>query len=212
MSVFDVVIRRKIPEVVHFTTNVGLVGILGSRAVLSRHRLPATKYVEHVYEPNAKVRRDGPWLDYVNLSITRLNWEFFGHSRRWHAHRDAWWCALAFDPVILDGDGVVFATTNNIYTGCNHGSGEAGIEAMFAPRVLRWPGNFAERYPGMPENWTTCHQAEVLIPRQVDIARLRRVIVATDAHSDIAYSQCEILLGDVPINVDPDAFEPTSRA
>jgi hypothetical protein len=210
VSVADVVTHRGINEVVHFTTNKGLVGILGRGQVLSRQRLPETKYVEHVYEPNADVRRDGPWLDYVNLSISRLNWEFFEHSRRWHIHRHVWWCALVFNPTILEGDGVTFATTNNIYSGCRRGSGFEALEALFAARVVRWAGNVVVRGSDMPDHWTTCHQAEVLVPGYVSAAHLRRIIVATDAHADIVHSQCEILLGDLPIDVDPLAFEPSA--
>lgn len=205
----DVVARRDIEEVLHFTTNAGLVGILGSGRVLSRKRLPKENYVEHVYRPNSKVRRDGPWLDYVNLSISRLNWEFFGHSRGWHADREIWWCALAFEPAVLASEGVLFATTNNIYSGCLRAPGEAGLEALFAPSVVRWRNNVVHRDPSLLDRWTTCHQAEVLAPVEVPTQGLRRLIVATDAHADIASSQAEILLGDLPIDVDPSAFEPS---
>jgi hypothetical protein len=208
VTVRDVIEKHYINEVVHFTTNQALSGILGSGRVLSREQLPEDKYVEHVYKPNASVRKDPRWVDHVNLSITRLNSEFFQHSRRWHANRDVWWCALGFDPVILEGEGVVFTTTNNIYSGCRRAPGADGLEAMFAQRVVRWGSNVAEREAGMPDNWTTCHQAEVLVPREVSTEHLKRIVVATDEHSDIAYSQCEILLGDIPINVDPSAFEP----
>ena len=214
MTVADVVRERGIERVLHFTTNSALVGIL-AEGLLSRQRLPESKYLEHVYRPNASVRKDLAWLDYVNLSVSRLNWEFFDHSRRWHADRDVWWCAVVLDPAILSLDGVTFTTTNNIYSGCQRGTGAAGLEAMFAPRVCRWSGNCVERSDGMPRNWTTCHQAEVLVPEAVSVEYLRRICVATDAHADIAASQCEILLGSSmpapPIDIDPNAFERPAR-
>lgn len=216
-SVADVVARLGITEVLHFSTNQGLTGILAEGAVLSRERLPESKYLEHVYKPNASVRKDRAWLDYVNLSISRINTEFFGHSTRWHANQDLWWCALAFDPAIMSHKGVVFATTNNIYTGCQHAGGAAGLEALFAPSVERWPGNLARRTPGMLEAWTTCHQAEVLYPGRLSCDHLCRVYVATGPHADIAAATCEVLMstptgsdkhGRIPVEVRPDVFEP----
>jgi len=211
MNVADLVEDRDIENVVHFTTNHGLCGALAEGRLLSRARLPETKYLEHVYRPNASVRKDREWLDYVNLSISRLNWEFFDHSQRWHADTDVWWCAVALDPMLLSFDGVVFTTTNNIYTSCRRATGGIGLEALFADTVARWPGNVAKRDPRLPRNWTTCHQAEVLVPREVPMELLRRIYVATELHADIAASQCEILLGSTentpPIEVDPDAFE-----
>lgn len=211
MSIRDIATDRSIEEILHFTTNKGLVGILASGHILSRAQLPTEKYLEHVYEPNAEVRRDGPWLDHVNLSISRLNWEFFGHSRRWHAHEDVWWCAVAISPAVLELPDVVFTTTNNIYTGCRRAPGEEGLKAMFADRVPRWAGNVVVRPPDFPDSWTTDHQAEVLVPRKVRVEHLSKIYVATEAHADIVASQCEILLGEaapLPIVIDPDVFEP----
>jgi hypothetical protein len=51
-----------------------------------------------IYRPNASARKDERWLDYISLSISRINTEFFEHSSRWHANRNVWWCALSFDP------------------------------------------------------------------------------------------------------------------
>jgi hypothetical protein len=194
-----------------------LTGILAEGAALSRQRLPESKYLEHVYEPNASVRKDRAWLDFVNLSISRINTEFFGHSSRWHANRDVWWCALSFHPAVLSDEGVIFTTTNNIYTGCRRGSGADGLKALFAPEVKRWTGNVVRRAPDMPSAWTTCPQAEVLYPQRLGCAQLRCVYVATGLHADVAASTCEILLGlsggatqgaRVPIEVRPDVFEP----
>jgi hypothetical protein len=51
----------------------------------------------------------------------------------------------------------------------------------------------------------------VLVPGEVGVAHVRALYVATDAHSDIVSSQCEILLNDpdpLPTFVDPSIFEP----
>ena len=122
-TITEIVQAREITEILHFTTNRGLTGILAGKSVLSRERLPESQYLEHVYAPNTLLRKDQRYLDYVNLSISRINTEFFGHSTRWHANEDIWWCALAFDPTMLESPGVLFATTNNMYTGCTRAPG-----------------------------------------------------------------------------------------
>jgi hypothetical protein len=217
MSIEDVIERRGITEVLHFTTNLGLLGMLASGCILSRERLPKEQYLEHVYHPNAEVRRDGPWLDYVNLSISRINTEFFGHSERWHEDEDVWWCIVALDPVVLTHPGVLFATTNNMYTGCRREEGESGLERLFADEITRWRSNVLKRSADLVANETTCHQAEVLYPKSVLFPFFNHIYVATDRHADIVGSQSEILLpihvgpGDkrsLPIYVRPDVFKP----
>lgn len=218
MTIAEVIERREIREVVHFTTNLGLLGMLaGEKGILSRERLPAEKYLEHVYRPNAAVRPDGPWLDYVNLSVSHINFEFFDHSERWHKDEAVWWCIVALDPQILTHDGILFATTNNTYTGCTRDVGETGLENLFAEKVTLWPGNTVKRDEGLALRETTCHQAEVLYPRRVPLEYFRQIYVATPRHADIVGSHSEILrptpvgpagASDLPIYIRPDAFKP----
>lgn len=213
-SIAEIVEDRRIREIVHFTTNKGLTGILAKGAVLSRKRLPEDEYLEYVFTPNAETRKDEAWLDHVNLSISRINTEYFDHSTRWHPDTDVWWCALAFDPTILSDNDVFFATTNNIYSSCQREPGPAGLEALFAERIERWTGNVAKREDWMPDNLPTCHQAEVLYPGQVALDRLLRVYVATGPHADIAATNCDMLLAPyepargskIPTVVDPHVF------
>lgn len=217
MAISAAIERREIPEVLHFTTNLGLLGMLAGEGILSRKRLPDEKYLEHVYRPNANFRRDREWLDYVNLSISHINTEFFGHSERWHEDEDVWWCIVALDPAILTREGVLFATTNNMYSGCRRGGGEEGLESLFAEQVTLWSGHTIPRDPDLPSSQTTCHQAEVLYPQRVPLEHFRRIYVATPNHADIVGSQSEILrptpagpagASDLPIYIRPDAFEP----
>ena len=107
--------ERGIRDVVHFTTTRGAVGVLAARAVKSRARLPEDEYLEHVYRPNAEIRKDRAWFDYVNLSISRINDWMFDASTRWHADDGNPWVVLSFAPCILGHPGVIFTTTNNIY-------------------------------------------------------------------------------------------------
>jgi hypothetical protein len=219
-TIAEIIERRGIEEVLHFTTNKGFVGMLAVESLLARARLPEEKYLEHVYQPNAQYRRDAGWVDYVNLSITRINTEFFGHSSRWHRHEDVWWCVVSVDPIIVTYDGVYFVTTNNTYSGKKRATGPDALEALFSPIVRRWAGNDVHRRPDAPENEPTCEQAEVLYPESISTDYLTAVYVATEAHADIVGTQLEMLLAGSdsgvpvkvpPINVRPDVIEPRTN-
>src|SRR5262249_11051810 len=116
MNIRDVISRRRITEVLHFTTNNGLLGILATKAVKSRNRLPHDAQLEYLFLPNTDYRKDTDWVDYVNLSVSRVNDRFLDWSRRRPRSEKLFWCILAFSPTILSHSGVHFATTNNIYT------------------------------------------------------------------------------------------------
>lgn len=185
MSVADVIQQRQVQEVLHFTTNSGLAGILASRAVKSRAILPAEKGLEHVYSPNCQYRKDTAWLNYVNLSISKINLHLFGiSSEKWHVDEDLWWAILAFQPEVLTHDGVYFTTTNNMYTGVRRGLGEEGMEALFEPRVTRWAGSTVDREPSLPDASPTCGQAEVLYPQELSTEHLQRIYVVEEDHGD----------------------------
>lgn len=193
MTIEEIIEARKIVEVVHFTTHKGLLGSLHCGAVKSRKRLPAEVDLEYIYQPNANVRKDLPWLDYVNLSISRINREFFNHSCRWHRAEDLWWCILAFDAAIMGHPGVYFATTNNMYTGVVRGKGVTALENLFAPRVIRWGGNIVVRNDELPESFTTCEQAEVLYPAELSVKYLRRIYVTRDEDADEVHAQLALV-------------------
>jgi hypothetical protein len=193
MTIEHIIAERGIRELLHFTTNRGVVGTLASKALLSRFRLPQDKYLEHVLHVNAAVRPEAAeffdksqnWLDYMNLSISEINNRYFQVSERWHRGADVWWGILAFDPQIMTHDGVVFATTNNSYNRCLRQCGVAGLEALFVPHIHRkdtWSVFRGLRQSPLP----TCEQAEVLYPQAVSTAFLRRIYVREDDHHDQA--------------------------
>ena len=137
MTINEILRQRQITEILHFTTNEGLLGILYSRSIKSRQKLPKEKTLAYIYQPNAVFRKDKDWLDYINLSISRINYQFFDISaNRWHRDRNIWWCVLSFDPVILSHSGVYFTTTNNVYTGVRRDTGEKGLQALFDSRII----------------------------------------------------------------------------
>jgi hypothetical protein len=201
-----------VTEIVHFTTNSGLIGILYAHAVKSRLRLPTEQHLEYVYEPNSAFRKDTPWLGYVNLSISRINKQFYDVcSGKWHVDEDRWWAVLSFDPQLLLDPGVLFVTTNNMYTGAVRGSGVAGFRQLFAPRVVRWNGYEVIRPSSLADKLTTCPQAEVLYPDELSTSYLRTIYVSTPEHADVIAGQLSVFPHEgVSVVVDP-AFETIAR-
>ena len=173
--------ERGVTKVVHFTTLDGAVGILAANAVKSRHRLPEDKYLKYVYRPNVGIRKDHAWLDYVNLSLERINEWMFGASVRWHIGDQ--WVLLSFRPEVLGHAGVTFTTTNNIYPECKRAEGLAGFEAMFADRVVGRYGQTHNR-TDKKRAWPTDRQAEVLYPGELSCNHLLGIEVQTERTAD----------------------------
>lgn len=212
MSILESIERREISEALHFTKNSGLSGTIHSRATKSRQLLEIDKELKYIFEPNANFRKDRQWLNYVNLSITDINSEFFRVSScSWHAGCGSWWCILSFSPRILTHDGVFFTTTNNIYSGVSRALGETGLEAMFAPQVQRWSGNVAVRPDGLASNLTTCEQAEVLYPEQLSTDYLQRIYVRTEEDADDVNGLLEIYGQKPELIVLPEKFQGAVR-
>lgn len=208
MTIETITRNREIREVLHFTTHLGLLGALHSRAVKSRMRLPADVDLEFIYKPNASYRKDFQWLDYVSLSISRINNEFFKSSCRWHRLADLWWCIMSFDPVVLGHEGVYFATTNNIYTGVIREQGPDGLARLFEERVVRWNRNVVVRADELPRSFPTCSQAEVLYPGELSVKYLRRVYVRDEEDHDEVFAQLNVVnMNTVEVVVDASKFE-----
>jgi hypothetical protein len=192
---------------VHFTTVLGTVGILSSRAVKSRRRLPADRHLEHVYRPNAVDRSgDIAWHDYVNLSLSRINAWMFDRSERWHAYDDVSWVLLAFPPDILDEPGVVFTTTNNIYPSCLRAEGLAGFHEMFRDPVL---GRYSTPHTrvGLPDHFPTDRQAEVLYPGELALDTLQGIYVQLEQALDDIHGALGALDLDYPVHLAPEEFQ-----
>src|SRR6266404_430407 len=96
---------------------------------------------------------------------------------------------MSFDPDILTHPGVYFATTNNMYTGVVQGTCAAGLESLFAPKVVRYIGNIAVRSAQLADNLTTCVQAEALYPGELSVKYLKRVYVERNEDQDEVYAQ-----------------------
>lgn len=201
MNVKEVIERRCITSLLHFTTSDGFLGMISGpkKQVLPRAKLSSEKHLEFIATPNVAVRSDTDWLDYVNLSITKINPYFFQYSL--HNRPTSIWICLDFSSEILTHDGVIFSTTNNIYPKNSRGEGAAGLEALFAQSLDNGKLNL-ERSSKHPDNYTTCNQAEVLYPGSLSLDFLNKIYVKDKADLALIESQvavcwdikCEIVI------------------
>ena len=205
-TIIDAAEKRGITQVVHFTTVRGAVGVLAAKALKSRARVAEDEYLERVYQPNANSRRDQVWLDYVNLSIERINEWMFQTSTRWHADENSSWVVLSFQPRILAHPGIVFTTTNNIYPSCERAEGLSGFNGMFAGTVHGYYGQERNR-EGKLDAWPTDRQAEVLYLGAVSCAHLQRIDVRLEQSLETIDGAMGVLDARVPIRHAPEVFE-----
>jgi len=202
---------RGITEVLHFTTNHGLIGILAAGALLSRDELNAEDLLDSVKLLNCSTRKDPEWTGHVNLSISAVNKDFLGYSQNWHPPRDGvWWAVLSFSPRILTDPGVVFTTTNNTYHATvQRGEGLDGLTALFGPAIpWGYYGYVARRTPTAPTQLPTHLQAEVLYPGRVPLADLQAIYVPEGDHIDDVRGMMTSIPGApaVPVDVRPEVF------
>lgn len=208
-EVLEAVRARGISRLMHFTTNRGLVGILATRACKSAPLLKQEDYLEYILTTNCPVRYESPkWQSYVNLSVEHINASFFGICEDgWHRNSDFWWCVLDFTPEVAAHDGVVFANTNNRYTGVSRKFRVDGFQALFDIEVVQWHGRSVRR-DTTRESYPTCPQAEVLYPLEVSTRYLQRVFVRTDEHAAAVSAMAKALgQGGLEITVDSTVFE-----
>jgi hypothetical protein len=213
-TVSEVVTRRGIQEVVHFTTNWGLLGCLAKGGLLPRSKLSKEQLLEHILKVNAPFRTEAEpwfdkterWIDFVNLSITEISTNLFKHSMKWHPEADLFWVVLSFSPDLMSDEGVYFTTTNNIYERTKRNKGAAGLELLFAP-VIQRKRTWSVSRKSRPDHLPTCEQAEVLYPDFLNIRYLRKVYCRNGEESDRVYVMLSNYdLENVPIVVSEDKF------
>ncbi|WP_033569611.1 DarT ssDNA thymidine ADP-ribosyltransferase family protein [Dickeya undicola] len=209
MNEFETLIKAKdIKEILHFTTNQGLLGILRTGAVLPNSQLTEEDTLAFIFQQNSLKRRerDSKWLSYVNLSITKLNFEFFEHSRSVHQYSDIYWVILSFLPEIIIDSGVCFTTTNNIYPSCLRGEGIESFERMFRNPIVGKYQREIFRGPSHLPSWTTCEQAEVLYPGRLALERLAKVYVSNFEDKASIMAQLAVLGLVLDVEVCPNKF------
>ena len=206
MSIEEIILRRGITEIVHFTTHPGLTGILHLQELKARSSLNADQTLEFILKLNTSKVFDAPWKGHVNLSISRINKELFGYSENWHPKEN--WRILAFDPEIMCHEGVHFVTTNNAYwQHLQRGCGAKSLEALFATEVQGKFGKLIRRTNRMADSWTTDVQAEVLYPGSLSTKFLKTIYVRTEDDADsVAGTLAALQHSDVPIKIAPELF------
>jgi hypothetical protein len=207
-DVLSAIERRSITRVLHFTTNLGLVGVFATHQIKARSLLNKDQYLEHLFKANNPIRKDPLWAGYVSLSISRINTQHLEFSRQNHLQDDLWWCVIELTPEVLAHDGVLFVTANNIWPRSERAGGSAGLEALFSSRVAGRYSSYHDRYVDVPDAWTTCDQAEALYPSQIDSSYLRGVYVRSDHHAaDVEAGLGATSHPDVPVLVAPEIFQ-----
>jgi hypothetical protein len=209
MTVSEIIESKGISEIVHFTTNHGCLGALYTSSIKSRHRLNDDELVQYLFKPNIDIRKDPQYIDFVSLSIERINSRFYGiASNSWHRNADIFWVVLALDPVIATHEGVIFSNTNNIYTGVARGPGAEGLEALYAEQVVQWPASRVNRSARLSASWPTCEQAEVLYPGEISTEYLKKIYVRSEGEkSEVLGFMKATLHDDVEVVVNPIMFE-----
>lgn len=215
MSIDHLIKEKEIEEVLHFTTNNGIVGILATGYLRSRFKLSEDQYLQHILFPNSSNRPEESiyfdkkenWLNYINLSISEINSRYFQVSDRWHNTKNVWWGILAFDPVIMGHDGVYFATTNNSYDYCKRGIGVDGFNALFASLIKckpNWNILRIRRSNKLP----TCEQAEVLYPQRISTKFLKTIYVSDESSHDAVFGWLlEFNLPNVNVVISEEKFK-----
>lgn len=188
----EVADEREITEVLHFTTEKGVMGSLQAGTLLSRERVQQNEDLAFIFT-SVWPRRDPEWVDYVSLSITRINSSLYQKAAK-HLP-DLWWAVMSFSPAILDDPDVVFTTTNNVYDEvCERGEGVDGLEAMFKDRVpYGYYGSVKTRSSSRAKNLPTDLQAEVLYPEGIDLSQLQLIYVGQEQHRSLILAWCDVL-------------------
>lgn len=209
-GVVDYAASRGVNEVLHFTTNRGIVGILSSNAVHARDNLNQEDQLGSVKLLNCVVRKDPEWTGYINMSISSVNKRMLETSKSWHPTDDIWWAVLSFKPEILGHPEVTFTTTNNTYTNVKRGQGVAGLQGIFAPSVpWGWYGSVSTRSQSTPNNASTNDQAEVLYPGSLPLEYLRAIYTPGEDHIDQIESWFDVFENTprVPVESRPEIFQ-----
>jgi hypothetical protein len=198
--------NRGVEEVLHFTTEKGVLGALQIGNLLSRKRVQGNPDLAFIFT-GVWPRRDPAWLDHVSLSLTKINRSLYLKAAA--NLPELWWAIFSFRVEILDHPGVVFTTTNNVYEEvCERGEGAVGLRAMFQDHVpWGYYGSVKHRQASRPKSEPTDIQAEVLYPEEISLDYLQRLYVPEDQHRSLVLAWCEVLeTPEPPISVVPDLF------
>ena len=203
MTVAEAVAGRGVTELLHYTTQKGVLGTIASGAILSRAQLDGEEYLAHIREA-VWPRKDPAWIDHISLSMTSINYELFLQSRSHYP--ELWWAVFSVSSAILEGSDAVFTTTNNIFPSVRRGRGLAGFEAMFAEEVVGKYGAIHTR-AGLADNQPSDRAAEVLYPVRIAMDAIQGVYVIEPDHRNMILAWCDAHdRPELSVEVRPDVF------
>lgn len=206
MSVAGRARERGISQVLHYTSNKGMMGLICGGSLLSRQRVANDPELAFIFQSIWPIKAPR-WVDHISLSLSQINLDLF--QRSCSNYPQFWWAVLSFTPDILDDDDVWFTTTNNAYEdACARGQGVEGFEAMFACRVpYGYYGSVAHRGPTRPDAHPTHRAAEVLYPGALNFEHLQAVYVLQAQHRRLISAWCSAYGHPaLPVEIRPDAF------
>lgn len=207
-------VRRGITEIVHFTSNHGVVGMLATGHLLSTKRLRSEQRLQYVAHMNSLTRAEEEeyfdktedWIDFISFSLSEINFRYFKFSRQRTRNRDLFWALLAFDPEVTQHESVYFTTTNNSYEHCDRKPGLVGFNAMFEPHIQR-KGDWRAHRRLRQDHLATCEQAEILYPCSLSLDFLRTIYVAAnDDHDRVAAWLKQFGVAHVTVEIAPAKF------
>ncbi len=191
MTVAERARERGIEKVVHYTSERGVMGAVAKGELLSRKQVEDDPEIAFIYE-GIWERKDHAWVDYISLSVSRINVDLYQRSR--NHFPDFWWAVMSFDVEVLDHEGVCFTTTNNIYEDvCERGQGLDGFEALFQDSVAwGYRGSVRHRLQTHDDAWPTDRAAEVLYPTRLPLEFLRTLYLPDRDACRLVNAWCEV--------------------
>ena len=198
--------ERGVKEILHFTTDKGVLGSLRKDRLLSRERVSDDPDLAFIFNAVWPVKLP-EWVDYISLSVTSINRDLFERAERNLPGR--WWAVMSFDIEMLDDPGVVFTTTNNAYDDvCRRQEGVDGFEDMFSEQVP-WGhyGSFRCRAATCAPSQPTHRQAEVLYLGEISLEHLECVYVRDAEQRRMIRAWCSAFDREPPeIEIRPEIF------
>ena len=203
---FDEIKKRNITRLCHFTKSSNLPFILGDgeferNGILSSQYIRGSKYLEELDN-----QRMDNHFDYVCCSVQRPNTRYFKQRRRQEmGNLFNQWAVLYIDPTIID-DTTLFSPVNAATArGANLQSGLMAFQGLFANPIsyLRYGHkNYTSRPMGLPANYPTDIQAEVLIKDRIPKNKIIGVAFPSDTYQ-VEKQRLSFCLGDnLAINIE----------
>jgi len=202
--------RRKISQLVHFTTIDNLLSIFEQGKILSRERLKKLNieapelYLQDYLRVNDNLRIDN-LNDHINLSIQHPNYYLF---KRFRDSCSDWcndWCVIALSPECIWHSETLFSTGNAASTVSKAQGIRGDIDAfcaLFAEKVHS--GNMRSKRvlcrDGLADCYPTDIQAEVLVKGSISIDYISNVYFEA---TDVAKRSCGAIM-----TISPSALLP----